>query len=119
MSEPAAAPSPHAQAHAGAPIPFKPEADTALPSGQQWGLAIVLCAVLLAAFVFAHRWGGGPARWRHRHRRLQVLESRAIGAQSQLVLAQYSGRHLLICAGPGGATCLRDDPVPAAEEGAA
>ncbi|MEH0167835.1 flagellar biosynthetic protein FliO [Roseateles microcysteis] len=107
----AAASHPLGQAQAIAPIPFKTDAASAGPSGQQWGLALVLCMTLLAAaMLLLKRRGGRAFRWEGRSPLLNVLESRAIGGQSQLVVASYAGRLLLICTGPGGTSCLRDDP---------
>ena len=53
---------------------------------------------------------GQAFRWTRRRSLLSVLESHPIGGQSQLVVASYAGRRLLICTGPGGASCVRDDP---------
>lgn len=97
-------------AAASAALPFKP-ADDALPSGSQWGLAIVLCVAALAVAVLALRRRGGQAVWRRTGGTLQVLESRALSPQSQLVVVRYGERQLLLCVGPAGAQCLRDDPA--------
>ena len=107
----AAASQPEGQVRAVTPIPFKADAASAGPSGQQWGLALVLCmALLVAAILLLKRRGGQGFRWQRQRALLTVLESRSIGGQSQLVVASYAGRRLLICTGPDGASCLRDDP---------
>lgn len=99
----------HAQAVV-ASIPFKTDADSASPSGQQWGLALVLCMALLVAAIVLLKRRGQAFRWQRRSLLVNVLENHPIGGQSQLVVASYAGRRLLICTGPGGASCLRDDP---------
>ncbi len=123
MSQPASAAAsaqPLAHAQAIAPIPFKTDADSANPSGQQWGLALVLCMAVLVAAIAVLKRRGQAFRWQRRSMLVNVLESHPIGGQSQLVVASYAGRRLLICTGPGGASCLRDDPdaeLPGCAEG--
>lgn len=96
---------------ASAPIPFKPDGDAALPSGPQWGLAVVLCLTALALIVWRlRRRGGSSTRWpRGQGALIDVVEARALGAQTQLIVARYAGRRLLLSVGPAGAQCLRDD----------
>lgn len=111
MNSPAAAASqPLGHAQAVVPIPFKTDANSASPSGQQWGLALVLCMAFLVAAIVVLKRRGQAFRWQRRSMLVNVLESHPIGGQSQLVVASYAGRRLLICNGPGGASCLRDDP---------
>jgi hypothetical protein len=84
-----------------------------LPSGPQWMLALVLCcAALLLALWFLRRRGGASLAWpRERAAIVQVLETRAVAPQTQLVVARYAGRQLLLSVGPSGTQCLRDDAV--------
>lgn len=97
---------------ASAAIPFKPEQDTALPSGPQWGLAIVLClAALGAALLVLRRRGNATIGWKRQGGLLDVVETRALSAQVQLNVVRYGGRQLLLSVGPAGTQCLRDDPV--------
>ena len=101
---------------ASAVIPFKPEEDPTLPSGPQWGLAILLCvAALGAALLVLRRRGGNAIGWKRQSGLLDVVESRALNAQVQLNVVRYRGRQLLLSVGPAGTQCLRDDPV---DEGA-
>jgi hypothetical protein len=85
-------------------LPFKPAEDPGLPSGPQWGLALVLCAMALGAALYLLRRRGGL---------LDVVESRALGPQAQLHIVRYGGRQLLLSVGPTGTQCLRDDPIDA------
>jgi hypothetical protein len=41
---------------------------------------------------------------------IDVLETRSVGTQTQLVVTRYAGRRLLLSVGPAGTQCLRDDP---------
>lgn len=107
---PPAQPSSAASAASAVALPFKPADDTALPSGGQWGLAVVLCLALLAALVLALKRRGGATAWRREAGLVEVLERRALTAQTQLVVARYAGRRLLLSVGPTGTQCLRDDP---------
>lgn len=90
-------------------LPFKPADDTALPGGGQWGLALVLCLALLAALVLALKRRGASAVWRGEPGLIEVLERRALTPQTQLVVARYAGRRLLLSVGPAGTQCLRDE----------
>jgi hypothetical protein len=102
---------------ASAAIPFKPAEDPALPSGPQWGLALVLCvAALGAALLVLRRRGNAAIGWKRQGGLLDVVESRALNAQVQLNVVRYRGRQLLLSVGPTGTQCLRDDP---ADDGAA
>lgn len=96
---------------ASAAIPFRAADDSALPSGSQWGLATVLCLVALVLLVLGlRRRGLAPKAWRgSRTSLIDVLETRSLGAQTQLVVARYAGRRLLLSVGPAGTQCLRDD----------
>jgi hypothetical protein len=80
-------------------LPFKPAEDPGLPSGPQWGLALVLCAMAVG--------------WKRQGGLLDVVESRALGPQAQLHIVRYGGRQLLLSVGPTGTQCLRDDPIDA------
>lgn len=104
---------------AGAALPFKAAADTALPSGSQWGLAVVLCCLALVAALWLLRRRGSVSRHLRRGRgaMVEVLETRLVAPQTQLVVARYGDRQLLLSVGPAGTQCLRDDAVTA--EGAA
>jgi Flagellar biosynthesis protein, FliO len=112
-----ALPSGPPAANASAAIPFKPAEDPSLPSGPQWGLAIVLCMAALGAALWVLRRRGNTANgWRRQGGLLNVVETRALSAQVQLNVVRYGGRQLLLSVGPAGTQCLRDDP---AEEGQA
>ncbi|WP_457447623.1 FliO/MopB family protein [Roseateles sp. P5_E4] len=98
---------------ASAAIPYRPADEAALPSGSQWGLAIVLCLAALAVMLWmARRRGVVRGAWPPRGREplVDVLETRSLGAQTQLVVTRYGGRRLLLSVGPAGTQCLRDDP---------
>lgn len=99
-------------ASASAAIPYRPADEATLPSGSQWGLAIVLCLAALAVMLWvARRRGVARGAWpRGRQPQIDVLETRSLGAQNQLVVARYGGRRLLLSVGPAGTQCLRDDP---------
>ncbi|PTT79796.1 hypothetical protein DBR42_20710 [Pelomonas sp. HMWF004] len=104
-------------ATASAAIPFKPAEDPSLPSGPQWGMAIVLCMAALGAALWALRRRGNAAiSWRRQGGLLSVVESRPLSAQAQLSVVRYGRRQLLLSIGPTGTQCLRDDPI---EEGQA
>jgi len=99
---------------ASAAIPFKPAQDPALPSGPQWGLAIVLCIAALGAALWVLRRRGNTAiGWKRQGALLDVVETRALSAQVQLNVVRYGSRQLLLSVGPAGTQCLRDDPVEA------
>ncbi|MDR7268207.1 flagellar biogenesis protein FliO [Pelomonas saccharophila] len=97
---------------ASAAIPYRSADDAALPGGSQWGLAIVLCLAALALMLWGlRRRGGMRSAWpRSREAWVDVLETRSLGTQTQLVVARYAGRRLLLSIGPAGTQCLRDDP---------
>jgi len=102
---------------ASAAIPFKPAEDTSLPTGSQWGLALVLCAVALgAALYLLHRRGGKAfIGWKLAgDNLLNLVESRALSPQVQLHVVRYRGRQLLLSVSNAGTQCLSDDPI---EEG--
>jgi flagellar biogenesis protein FliO len=96
---------------ASAAIPFRSADDTPLPSGSQWGLAIFLCLAALALMLWGVRKRGLARRaWPlGRAALIDVLETRSLGAQTQLVVTRYAGRRLLLSVGPAGTQCLRDD----------
>lgn len=100
---------------ASAPLPFKAAADTALPGASQWGMALLLCSAALAfALWLLRRRGAVAAAWpRGRPAMVEILESRAVTPQHQLVVARYAGRQLLLSVGPSGIHCLRDDEAAA------
>lgn len=104
--------NPPAISASAAAIPFKPVEDTALPSGPQWGLAIVLCVAALGAVLYQLRRRGAVA-WKREGGLLNVVETRALSAQVQLSVVRYGGRQLLLSVGPAGTQCLRDDPADA------
>lgn len=97
---------------ASAAIPFRAIDDSALPSGSQWVVAMVLCLGALALTLWVlRRRTLTAANWRRRPGALiDVLETRAVGPQTQLAVVRYAGRRLLLSVGPGGTRCLRDDP---------
>jgi flagellar biogenesis protein FliO len=97
---------------ASAAIPFKPAQDSSLPTGPQWGLAIVLCAAALGIALYVlRRRGRVPLAWKRQTGLLNVLESRMLSAHVQLHVVRYGDRQLLLSVGPAGTQCLRDDPV--------
>lgn len=104
--------NPPATSASAAAIPFKPAEDSALPSGPQWGLAIVLCIAALAAVLYQLRRRGAVA-WKREGRLLSVVETRALSPQVQLNVVRYGDRQLLLSVGPAGTQCLRDDPADA------
>lgn len=93
-------------------IPFKPAEDSALSSGPQWGLAIMLCIAALGA-VFYQLRRRGAVTWKRESDLLSVVETRALSPQVQLSVVRYGGRQLLLSIGPTGIQCLRDDPADA------
>lgn len=97
---------------ASAAIPFRAIDDAALPSSSQWGVAMVLCLGALVFMLWAwRRRSFTAANWPRRPGTLiDVLETRAVGAQTQLAVVRYAGRRLLLSVGPDGTHCLRDDP---------
>ncbi len=97
---------------ASAAIPFKASDDAALPSGANWGLATALCFAALALMLWGLRRRGLVSRaWPlDRAALIDVLETRSLGGQTQLVVTRYAGRRLLLSVGPAGTQCLRDDP---------
>jgi len=105
--------NPPAIAASAASIPFKPAEDAALPSGPQWGLAIVLCVAALGAILYQLRHRRGAVAWRRESGLLNVVETRALNPQVQLSVVRYGNRQLLLSVGPAGTQCLRDDPVDA------
>jgi len=96
---------------ASAAIPFRPIDDSTLPGSGQWGCAILVCFVALAVIAWAMRRRGiVSAAWaRGRGAQIEVLETRSLGPQTQLVVARYGSRRLLLSIGPNGTQCLRDD----------
>lgn len=103
---------------ASAVIPFKPAEDTSLPSGSQWGLAVVLCAMALGASLYLLRRRGGKAviGWKRPGvGQLDIVETRALSPQVQLHIVRYGGRQLLLSVGPAGTQCLRDDAMKESE----
>ena len=98
---------------ASGPLPFKAAADTALPNGSQWGLALLVCCAALALLLWWLRSRGAvSSAWpRGRLARVEVLEAHALGPQTRLVVARYGGRQLLLSVGPAGTQCLRDDDI--------
>lgn len=97
---------------ASAAIPFRAAEDDALPTGSQWGLAALLCLVALVLIVWNLRRRGLVSKaWpRSRTALIDVLETRSLTGQTQLVVTRYAGRRLLLSVGPAGTQCLRDDP---------
>lgn len=105
--------NPPAIAASAVAIPFKPAEDTALPSGPQWGLAIVLCVAALGAMLYQLRRRRGAVTWKREGGLLNVVETRALNQQVQLSVVRYGSRQLLLSIGPTGTQCLRDDPADA------
>lgn len=101
--------NPPATTASAAALPFKPVDDSALPSGAEWSVALVLCLALLAVLVVALKRRGGHKPWRREPGMVEVLERRALNANTQLVVTRYGGRRLLLSVGPAGIQCLRDD----------
>lgn len=99
-------------ASASAAVPYRAADEVVLPSGSQWGLAIILCLAALALMLWAaRRRGAVRGGWpRGRDAWVEVLETRSLGAQTQLVVTRYGGRRLLLSVGPAGTQCLRDEP---------
>jgi flagellar biogenesis protein FliO len=81
-------------------------------SSPSWALAWLFACVALAVFIWA--WKKQGRSWRlgvAMPRAVRVLERTALGANAQLVVVEYRGRHLLLSVASGQARCLRDDPV--------
>lgn len=102
--------TPPATTASAAALPFKAADDAALPAGAPWGAALLVCAALAALAYQALRRRGGPAPWRRDAGLVEVVERRALTTHTQLVVARYAGRRLLLSIGPAGTQCLRDDP---------
>ncbi len=110
----ASAPSAPAAASAVA-LPFRPASEADLPTGTSLALTSVLALALLAvAYLLAKRrglvtpWQRGSSTGQ-----LEVIERRALTPQTQLVVARYGARRLLLSVGPSGTQLLRDDPSEA------
>ncbi|MGM9485068.1 hypothetical protein ACS5PN_28015 [Roseateles sp. NT4] len=101
--------NPPATTASAAALPFKQVDDEAMPSGAQWGVTLMLCIALLAVLVLVLKRRGGNPPWRKEAGMVEVLERKALTAQTQLVVARYDGRRLLLSVGPAGTQCLRDD----------
>jgi len=92
-----------------APIPFKPEAESAIPGPGQWLMAGLVCVGVLAAMLVWLRFrtaatvlqsGDLPA----------VVGRTVLSPHVRLVVVRYAERRLLLAVSSTGVTCLRDDP---------
>lgn len=105
------------QAQEAAPhIPFKTDQSAELPGASQWLLAVLGCVILLAVLLKVVRHLGGRQTWNWRagvgkQSAVAVLERTQLTANSQLVVARYRDRELLMVVGQNFATCIRDEPV--------
>jgi flagellar biogenesis protein FliO len=84
------------------------------PDPQQWLLAVLGCALLLAGLIFAIRRLGARLPRLAAQRRTKVLERTALAHGVHLMVVEYGERRLLLSVTAAGSTCLRDDPVSAA-----
>jgi len=93
-------------------IPFRSGMAGDTPEPQQWLLAVLGSAVLLAALIYAiRRFGARLPRLASQQRQVKVLERTALAHGVQLVVVEYGERRLLLSVSAAGSTCLRDDPV--------
>ena len=105
-------------------IPFRSAMAGDTPEPQQWLLAVLGSAVLLAALIFAiRRFGARLPRLAAPHRHVKVIERTALAHGVQLMVVEYGERRLLLSVSAAGSTCLRDDPAgvasPTQPDGAA
>jgi hypothetical protein len=102
----AAAPPSAAATGVGA-MPFRAPDDVAMPLGAT-GAPWLLLALLLAIGV----WAAFKRRvrlWKRQPGLLEVDERCSLTNATQLVVARYAGRRLLLSVGPAGTQLLRDD----------
>ncbi len=84
-------------------------------------LALFVCLVFAvpAILLIRHRYGtGSPAlfsRIRPGEARIQLVESRRVGPQSDLCLVQCDGLEYLLLITPGGPLLVKDGQAPASE----
>lgn len=105
-----------AWAQASAPgIPFQSTHEAGTPGMQQWLLALLGCAALLALAVYLLRRLRShiPMIGASVGKRVRVIERTSLAPNVQLVVIGYADRHLLLSVSATGATCLRDDEVAA------
>lgn len=100
-------------------LPFRPASEAELSTGASLALTSLLALALLAVAFLLSKRRGLAAPWRRAGRagQLDVIERRALTPQTQLVVARYGTRRLLLSVGPGGTQLLRDDPSEAMAEG--
>ncbi len=95
-------------------IPYRSAMTGDTPDPQQWLLAVLGCALLLAALIFAiRRFGARLPRLAAQQRHTKVLERTPLAHGVQLMVVEYGERRLLLSVTAAGSTCLRDDAVSA------
>ena len=93
-------------------IPFRSGMAGDTPEPQQWLLAVLGSAVLLAALIYAiRRFGARLPRLAAPQRQVKVIERTALAHGVQLMVVEYGERRLLLSVSAAGSTCLRDDPA--------
>ena len=116
----AGASAPAAAASAPSGIPFKRETASAADTGARTvgALLLVLSVGAGALYLLRGRAAGG-LRLPGGGQRLQVLETRRIGAKGTLVLVQWDGEELLLSHDEGGTRLLAREPAQAPKGGSA
>ena len=95
-------------------IPYRSAVTGDTPDPQQWLLAVLGSAVLLAALIYAiRRFGARLPRLAAPKRQVKVIERTALAHGVQLMVVEYGERRLLLSVSAAGSTCLRDDPAGA------
>ena len=103
----AAAPPSSGPALGASAIPFRAPDEASLPlgaTGAPWLLLVLLLAI--GAWVILKR---KLRPWQRQPGQLEVNERCSLTSTTQLVVARYAGRRLLLSVGPAGTQLLRDD----------
>lgn len=104
---PAAALSSSGPAASASAIPFRASDDVTTPlgaTGASWMLLVLLLAI--GAWAVLKR---RLRLWQRQPGLLEVNERCSLTSTTQLVVASYAGRRLLLSVGPSGTQLLRDD----------
>ena len=107
MTAAAASAAPSASATSAGTMPFRAPDDVAMPLGAvsaPW-LLLVLLLAMGAGAVLKRRM----RPWKRQPGLLDVDERCSLTNTTQLVVARYAGRRLLLSVGPAGTQLLRDD----------